>query len=67
MATNGIKVNMIPFPSGRLHPHGSHRGVGSERYEGGPDSGGSPGYAFGPVERQRRAIAGDGAAHRKGL
>ena len=67
MTTNGIKVNMTPSHPGDFIRTEIIEEFGSERDQGGQDSGGSAGDAFRLAERQRRVIAEDGATHREGF
>ena len=66
MATNGIKVNMTPSHPGdfiRTEVVGELGLTVTKTAE----ILGAPGDAFGPAERQRFAVAGDGLAHREGF
>ena len=67
MATDGIKVNMTPSHPGDFIRTEVIEELGLNVTKAAKILGVRRGDAFGPVERQRRAIAGDGAAHREGL
>ena len=67
MATKGIKVNMTPSHPGDFIRTEVVEELGLTITKAAKILGVRRATLFGPAERQRRAVAGDGAAYREGF